>query len=155
MIKIYYHNSKAPKANQPIIPSVHGVIINAFGEILLHRREDSPLWAFPGGKIESEESIKQCLEREIQEELGVTVCAKQLLGVYTDPAYLLALDNKVHRVFLIVFLCNVVQGSLILTNETVEYKWFKKSEIDSIKAFPLVKDIALNVFNGNKETFFD
>lgn len=155
MIKLYYHDSKSPKVNQPIIPSVHGVIINASREILLHRREDSPLWAFPGGKIEPEESVEQCLKREIREELGVTVRAKQLLGVYTDPAYLLALDDKVHRVFLVVFLCAIVQGSPVLTNETVEYKWFQKSEIDSIQAFPLVKDIALSVFNGNKETFFD
>ena len=84
--------------------------MNASQKILLHRREDNPLWAFPGGKIEMNESVEQCLVREMHEELGITVHAKQLLGLYTDPSYILALGDHVQRVFLIVFLCAIVEG---------------------------------------------
>jgi mutator protein MutT len=154
MIQVYYHDQKAPKPNQPMTPSVHGVIMNSSQEILLHRREDSLLWAFPGGKIEMEESVEQCLIREMREELGVDVCAQHLLGLYTDPSYILALGDYAHRVFLIVFLCTITAGNLRLTHETTEYRWFRREEFESIEAFPLVKEIAHRAFDGKSEVFF-
>lgn len=155
MIKIYYKDPKAPKPNQPIMPSVHGVIINASGSILLHKREDSPIWAVPGGKIELHESVEQCLRREMQEELGVEVSAKRLIGMYTDPSYVLALGDQVHRVFLIVFLCAIESGDLKITDETMEYRWFTRESLQSIETFPLVKEIAERVWNDEKLAFFD
>ena len=155
MIKIYYKDPESPKPNQPIIPSIHGVIMNDSHEILLHKREDSPIWAIPGGKIELDESIEQCLEREMQEELGIEVSAERLLGVYTDPSYILALGDNVQRVFLIVFLCVITSGELKLTSETMEYRWFSKKNLSSIETFPLVKEIANQVFDDIKTVFFD
>lgn len=155
MIRVYYHDPDAPQPNQPILPSVHGVVINEFNEILLHQREDSPLWAIPGGKIKIDESVEQCLKREMREELGVEVSAKRLLGVYTDPSYILALDNQVQKVFLIVFLCVIKKGKPKLTNETEEYRWFKKKDLSFIKSFPLVKEIALQALNNKSKVFFD
>jgi mutator protein MutT len=155
MLKIYYHNSNAPQPNRPILPSVHGIIINKSREVLLHRREDSSLWAIPGGKIKIDESIEQCLKREMREELEVEVSAKRLLGIYTDPSYIIASDKQVQRVFLIVFLCTIKKGKLKLTNETEEYRWFKKKDLSSIKAFPLVKEIAIQALNNKNKIFFD
>jgi 8-oxo-dGTP diphosphatase len=47
------------------------------GRLLLTRRPKGThlagYWEFPGGKQEEGESLEACLEREIMEELGVTV----------------------------------------------------------------------------------
>jgi A/G-specific adenine glycosylase len=54
-----------------------GVIVNRRGRILLAQRREKDmlggLWEFPGGKQEPGEDITACLQRELMEELGITV----------------------------------------------------------------------------------
>ena len=58
---------------EPIV--VAAAVVEEDGRFLVTRRLEgshlSGLWEFPGGKCEPGESIESCLEREIQEELGV------------------------------------------------------------------------------------
>jgi len=55
--------------------TVTAAIILRNHQVLLTRRasdqELAGFWEFPGGKVEEGESLKQCLERELAEELGV------------------------------------------------------------------------------------
>ena len=47
------------------------------GQILLSKRHQSAhqggLWEFPGGKFETGEDPKACLNRELEEELGIRI----------------------------------------------------------------------------------
>ena len=60
-----------------MIISVVAAIIRRNGKILITRRFNNVhlpgLWEFPGGKVEPDESLNSALEREIFEELGVTI----------------------------------------------------------------------------------
>lgn len=51
------------------------------GHVLLHRAEGDDFWSLPGGRGEILESSVTTLEREMAEELGVTVRAERLLWV--------------------------------------------------------------------------
>lgn len=76
-----------------------GVIFNPKGQILIARRHDDAhqggLWEFPGGKVESGETVGEALARELHEELGIVVqtsSCTQLLEIrhdYTDKVVLL------------------------------------------------------------------
>ena len=63
--------------SKPFLDVAVGVIINATGEILLAQRPEdkswSGWWEFPGGKIERDESARDALVRELQEELDIKV----------------------------------------------------------------------------------
>ena len=54
-----------------------GVLIDAAGRFLLTSRPTGKVyagyWEFPGGKVESGETIEQALRRELQEELGIAI----------------------------------------------------------------------------------
>lgn len=74
-----------------------GVILDQDRNILLTRRapqsHQGGLWEFPGGKVETGESLELALTRELREELGIVIGrSSALLEVrhdYTDKAVLL------------------------------------------------------------------
>ena len=68
---------KPKKKPIPHIDIAVGIIIGADGKILISKRPENVmlggLWEFPGGKVESGESITDALHRELKEELGINV----------------------------------------------------------------------------------
>ena len=56
-----------------------GVLIDAEGRFLMTSRPEGKVyagyWEFPGGKLESGESVEAALRRELHEELGITIGA--------------------------------------------------------------------------------
>jgi len=84
-----------------------GVVLNDVGEVLIDQRLEEGLlgglWEFPGGKLESGESIEVCITRELQEELAIAVkVGEELISV--DHAY----SHKKLR--FVVHLCQWVSG---------------------------------------------
>jgi 8-oxo-dGTP pyrophosphatase MutT (NUDIX family) len=57
--------------------SVKGVILR--GEQVILLKNDRDEWELPGGKLELDEEPRACVEREIAEELGLTVQAGRIL----------------------------------------------------------------------------
>lgn len=156
MIEIHYQELNQKKPNQPWLPSVHGVVVNSEGAILVHRREDHPFWALPGGKIELGESVVDCLKREMKEETGLEVIPKKLLGVFSSPEYVLSLKEMTFQPLLIVFLCQATGAEkLTLTAESVSFSWMSQKNIFEHETFPLVKEIARWVWDGEERAFFD
>jgi 8-oxo-dGTP diphosphatase len=71
---------RAPTARTPVDVAV-GVLIDPSTRFLLTSRPAGKVyagyWEFPGGKLESGETVEQALRRELQEELGITIGAVQ------------------------------------------------------------------------------
>ena len=58
------------------------------GNILLIKRGVEPykgFWGLPGGHLDFDETIKDAVRREVNEETGLTVTSLKLLGIYDSP----------------------------------------------------------------------
>ncbi|OGY35170.1 MAG: hypothetical protein A3E36_00650 [Candidatus Andersenbacteria bacterium RIFCSPHIGHO2_12_FULL_45_11b] len=154
MITVHYNN-KSLAPNQLWTPSVHGVVLNSKGHILLHKREDSSLWALPGGKMELGESVVSCLKRELLEETGFQVSPEKLLGVFSSPEYLLSVKNHIFQPLLIVFLCDIHDEKPTINNESVAFQRANEESIENMDTFPLVKEIAHWTWGQANSAFFD
>jgi len=79
-------------------------------------------WEFPGGKLKTGESNEACVEREIKEELDLTIKIEQSM-LPVEHNY------NIKNIRLIPFICSIQQGTLHL-NEHVANKWV---HIDDLK----------------------
>jgi A/G-specific adenine glycosylase len=95
-----------PKAEVPHFTVTAAVLIRD-GRILLAKRPSKGLlggmWEFPGGKVETGESLEACLAREIWEELGAGIRVGDPFGIY-HHAY------THFRITLHAFLCQLIDG---------------------------------------------
>lgn len=107
------------------------VIWNDQEQILIDRRLPQGamggLWEFPGGKIEVGETIEECIEREIFEELGIKIAVEEHL-ITIDHTY-------THlRVTLTVHHCRHLLG-VPQAIECDEIRWVNLNELDQF-TFP-------------------
>jgi ADP-ribose pyrophosphatase YjhB (NUDIX family) len=85
---------------QEVKASVSAVVWRAAGsrELLLIRRSDNGHWCLPGGHIEPGESVQDATRREVREETGYSVDLGRLVGVYSDPSFMVVQFGDGRRV---------------------------------------------------------
>ena len=115
-----------------------GVLVARFDEgwrVLITRRPDQTVlggcWELPGGKVEPNESPVQCLVREFQEEVGLTVQVSE---------HLPTIEHKYAHahVRLHPFICTHHEGEA-QPLEVAECRWVRGAELDSYR-FPAANE---------------
>ncbi|MEU6347295.1 NUDIX domain-containing protein [Streptomyces sp. NPDC046977] len=135
----YFNDPNAPEANS-IVPSVTAVALNGAGEILLIRRTDNNLWALPGGGIDIGESAAAAAVRETREETGFDVEVTGLVGIYTDPAHVMAYDDgEVRQQFSICFHARITGGGLRTSSESKEVAFVHPHGLDRLEIHPSMR----------------
>jgi 8-oxo-dGTP diphosphatase len=126
-------------ANNPTWQAVVAVALqDGAGRLLLQRRplhkHHGGLWEFPGGKVESAETPRLALVREIAEELGIELETSAL-----RPA-LLADDGVPEGIVLFLYSCNSWRGEII-AHEGQEWGWFTRTEACLLPLPPMDADL--------------
>jgi 8-oxo-dGTP pyrophosphatase MutT (NUDIX family) len=96
------------------------------GRMLWQRRADFGSWGLPGGVLELDESLPECVVREVREETGLVVAPTRLVGVYSSPDFDVTYPNgdRVQQVTA-CFECRVSSGECTVTDdETLDLAWF-------------------------------
>jgi 8-oxo-dGTP diphosphatase len=96
------------------------MIWNDKKEVLLCLREDMNIWNLPGGWLDIWESPWEWIIRETHEETGFDIQISQLSGIY---------NKSDHKEILFAFVCEIVGGEAITTNECIEMRYFKADEL--------------------------
>lgn len=123
--------------------NVVGAVILKDGQVLCAQRgQGSTLggkWEFPGGKVETGETPREALEREIAEELH---CQVDVGAEVTTTAH----EYDFGIVNLTTFYCELVTGKPRLT-EHADVVWLEPARLDSLEWAPA--DIpAVNLIKG-------
>ena len=103
------------------------IVQNQNGEYLLTQRpldkHNGGRWEFPGGKVDFGEDLRECLKREIDEELGVSIKVGEPVE-YSSHVY----DNEKH-VVLLGFKCTFIEGT-IKHKEIKDHAWVRASDFN-------------------------
>jgi 8-oxo-dGTP pyrophosphatase MutT (NUDIX family) len=127
-------------------------IFDEQGRILLTRRADNGQWCLPGGAMDPGESAAEACEREVLEETGLRVRVKRLVGVYSHPDQLVVYKdgNKAHIVAL-HFEAEVIGGTLGLSNETTDFGFFSREELEGLDFLGRHKERIRDTFDNQRE----
>ncbi len=115
-----------------LMVEVTAAIMVKDGRFLICQRPEGKtcglLWEFPGGKIEPGETGEQCIAREIQEELGVTIRVVRKFH-QVDYAYP---DRAIRLHF---YIAEIISGQLT-RKEHNALAWITKEEISNYSFCP-------------------
>ena len=119
------------------------VIKDCKGYILIDRRkfqgEMGGLWEFPGGKIEANETVAECIQREIREELAIEIAVGDRL-VEINHTY------DTFKVTLFVHNCRYLSGKPQAI-ECQEIRWVSLTELNNYE-FPQANSQIIDILQA-------
>ena len=102
-------------------------------KVLLTKRADNGLWCLPGGGVDPGESVEETVIREVQEETGLTVRVQRLIGVYSDPNWLVVYNERdAAQIVALNFEVVITDGKPGLSNETSDWGYYSLQEIEKL-----------------------
>lgn len=105
--------------------SVHAVIGDERGILLLRASYGHREWGLPGGALEPGETVHEALFRECREELGCDMRLGHLTGIYHHAAV------NSHA---ILFRCELAQNaSICLSDEHIEWRYMPLNELGEVQ----------------------
>ena len=150
----YFCHPDAPAPNVPLHPGVSAVIFDEAQRILFMKRTRGDWWCLPGGRMDLDESAQDCCIRETREETGLETRIVRLISVNTHPQSVVHYpDGNVHRSFVLCFEAEVIGGTLCEGEETEDFRWLAKNEIDTLKLIPDSRANALDAWSNQPHAF--
>ena len=112
-----------------IVTAARAVLRDRDGRILFIRRRDNGKWAMPAGSQELDESITDCVTREVKEESGLDVISAIPMAIYSCRSIVTAYGDPYH-LFQVQFLVDEWSGELVTkTDETLDARFFGLDEV--------------------------
>jgi 8-oxo-dGTP pyrophosphatase MutT (NUDIX family) len=134
---VHFHDPDAPAATV-VTPSIFVAVHDEQGRFLLVQRRDSGAWEFPGGRMDVGETAVATAIRETAEEAGLCVRITGLVGLFSDPAFVIQpVAGEIRQPFVVCFHGVAEWGSPRPDEiETVDAGWFEPAQVEAMTLEP-------------------
>jgi len=120
-----------------------GAVVKRESKVLLVKRRDAPgqgMWAIPGGSVELGETLRQAAEREIKEETGLTIRARD--PVYTFDVIERDESGKIAFHYVIVdLMADYIDGELKPDDDACDARWVSPDELEHLSVSQSTRDL--------------
>ncbi len=145
-MELYNLTMKVPLRSVNVVTAL---IKNSDNKVLLLKRNELAFrgyWQFPEGKTEAKESPKECLQREMQEELGESPMITSEIGQFPvsfNHPILTQFVSVVRHVYLVE-----APSKISVSQEHSDFGWFSYKEASKLKLIPGVEEILNHYFKN-------
>ena len=123
-------------------------------KILLVRRANPPMqgeWSLPGGLVETGETTREAVKREILEETGLEIEPVRLVEVF--ERILRDGEGRIEYHFVLLdYLCRVTSGEAHAASDVTQVRWAKLDELTALAVAPETCEVIRKAFLWSEET---
>lgn len=135
-----------------LIIATRAIVRDNDGCVLFIRRRDNGRWAMPAGAMELEESVYDCVVREVREETGLEVHTATLFAIWSDPdkTSILTQFGDPYQVISFIFRVDDWSGQLVTqTDETKDARFYPLDALPETPSHHLKTLAELELFEEN------
>ena len=134
----------AGRNDYPIHPVVAvGAVVFKNNRVLLVRRGQPPsqdLWAIPGGRVELGETLQEAAEREILEETGIIIQAREPVYTFDYIERHGSTQPRFHYV-IVDLIADYVRGETRAGDDAAEVRWVAADELAGLNVSSKTLDL--------------
>jgi len=131
-----------------------GAVIVRNEQVLVVRRANPPLkgeWSIPGGLVETGETTREALVREIREETGLTVEPVEFIEVFERILH--DADSRVQYHFVVIdYLCRIISGESCPGSDVSEMRWAVFDDLQILGITPETRGVIRKGLNAAKKS---